>query len=196
MTSGPGEITILLQRWRAGDHDAETQLFELLIPDLRKIAGYCLRGERRGHSMQSTLLVNEAFLRLASAKRIDWQDRAHFLAVAARIMRRYLIDHARSKHTVILLPIEGLPEPITSRHTPIELAIAIDELLTKMESNSLQQCQAIELKYFLGLNDDEAAEALGLPLRTFQRKLHEARRWLFERLSAEPCSPRANATNA
>ena len=108
MEAGHGEITVLLQRWRSGDRDAESHLFELLIPDLRKIAGYCLRGERRGHSMQSTMLVNEAFLRLANANQIDWQDRSHFLAVAARIMRHYLIDHARHKGSVVFIPIDGL----------------------------------------------------------------------------------------
>jgi RNA polymerase sigma factor (TIGR02999 family) len=146
--------------------------------------------------MQSTLLVNEAFLRLIKARQIDWQDRSHFLAVAARMMRRFLIDHARTKHTVVLLPPEDLPEAISSRHTPIELAIAIDTLLTQLEQNEPQQCKAVELKFFLGLDDDEAAEALGLPLRTFQRRLHKAKRWLFERLSAEPWNPRMNATNA
>ena len=196
MPTGPGEITILLQRWKSGDREAESRLFEVLIPDLRKIAGYCLRGERRGHSLQSTLLVNEAFLRLAAAKQIDWQDRGHFLAVAARIMRRYLIDHARSKHTVVLLPFEGLPEPISMRHTPIELAIAIDRLLGEMEADSPQLCQVIELKFFLGLNDEEASEALGLPLRTFQRKLHVAKRWLFQKLSAEQCETKINGTSA
>jgi RNA polymerase sigma factor (TIGR02999 family) len=194
MEAGPGEITILLQRWRLGDHEAESRLFELLIPDLRKIAGYYLRGERRGHSMQSTLLVNEAFLRLAKAKEIDWQDRKHFFAVAARMMRRFLIDHARSKQTVVVLPIEDLPEPISTRHTPIELEIAIDELLKELEHQSVQQCQAVELKHYLGLTDEEAAEALGLPLRTFQRTLRAGKRWLFERLIAEPCKPQTNAT--
>lgn len=196
MAAGPGEITILLQRWRSGDKDAEPRLFELLIPDLRKIAGYYLKGERQGHSMQSTLLVNEAFLRLVNAKQIDWQDRKHFFAVAARIMRHFLIDHARSKQTVVVLPIENLPEPISSRHTPIELEIAIDELLTELESQSVQQCQAVELKHYLGLTDEEAAEALGLSLRTFQRTLRAGKRWLFQRLSAERYEPQTNATSA
>ena len=186
MATLPGEITVLLRRWRTGDRDVESRLFELLIPDLQKIAGYCLRGERQGHSMQSTLLVNEAFLRLASARQIDWQDRAHFLAVSARIMRRYLIDHARAKHSVVLLPIDGLPEPIARQRTPLEVAIAIDRLLEELEANSRQLCAIVELKFFLGLTDEEAADALGLKLRTFQRELHTAKRWLFERLGAEP----------
>lgn len=196
MASGPGDITILLQKWRLGDREAESRLFELLIPDLRRIAGYYLRGERPGHSMQSTLLVNEAFLRLVNTKDIDWQDRKHFFALAARIMRRFLIDHARSKQTMIVLPIEGLPEPITNRHTAIELELAIDEVLNELETRSEDQCQAVELKHYLGMTDEEAAEALGLSLRTFQRTLRAGKRWLFERLTAEPCKPQTNATSA
>jgi RNA polymerase sigma factor (TIGR02999 family) len=86
--NGPGEVTQLLQQWRAGDAQAQSALFEMLLPDLRRIAGYCFRGERSGHTLQPTALVNEAFVRLARAKNIDWQDRGHFFALAARIMRR------------------------------------------------------------------------------------------------------------
>src|SRR5438552_501703 len=106
----PGEVTILLQQWRAGDQTAESRLFELLMPELRKIAGHCFRRERQGHILQPTALVNEAFFRLAAAKKIDWHDRGHFLALAARIMRRSLIDHARGRPNVSFLPMEGLPE--------------------------------------------------------------------------------------
>src|SRR5215471_8861328 len=100
MATGPGEITLLLREWRAGDREAESKLFELLLPDLRKIAVRCFRGERPGHTLQPTALINEAFLRLACAKNIDWRDRGHFLALSATIMRRYLIDHARSRPRV------------------------------------------------------------------------------------------------
>ena len=143
MEAGPGEITVLLQRWRLGDRDAESRLFELLIPDLRKIAGYCLRGERRGHSMQSTMLVNEAFLRLVNANQIEWQDRAHFLAVAARIMRHYLIDHARHKGSVVFIPMEGLPEPIGRKRSPSDTVIAIDLLLDELKEEAPELCEAI-----------------------------------------------------
>jgi RNA polymerase sigma-70 factor (ECF subfamily) len=89
------EITQLLHRWQTGDHDAESKIFELLLPEQRRIAARCFRHENAGHTLQPTALVNEAFLRLAAARNIDWQDRGHFLAMAARFMRRYLIDHAR-----------------------------------------------------------------------------------------------------
>ena len=100
MASELGEITHLLSLWRAGDKQAEARLFELLLPEMHKIAVRCFRSERPGHSLQPTALINEAFFRLAKAKNIEWQDRRHFLAVSARVMRRYLIDYARSRPSV------------------------------------------------------------------------------------------------
>ncbi len=144
--------------------------------------------------MQSTLLVNEAFLRLANANQIDWQDRSHFLAVAARIMRHYLIDHARHKGSVVFMPIDGL-DPIGGKRNPGETVIAINLLLDELQEQSPELCEAIELKFFLGLNDDEAAEVLGLPLRTFQRRYQRAKIWLFQRLQSEPTNRGATATN-
>src|SRR5262245_23095633 len=119
VASDPGEITQLLHQWRTGDRQAESRLFELLLPDLRKIAGRCFRGERPGHTLQPTALVNEAFLRLAAAKNIEWRDRGHFFALAARIMRRYLIDHARARPSVQFLPMQGLPERVVGKYTQI-----------------------------------------------------------------------------
>lgn len=186
MASDPGEITQLLQQWRTGDRLVEGQLFELLMPDLRKIARRCFRGERAGHTLQPTVLINEAFLRLAKTHNIDWQDRGHFLAISARVMRRYLIDYARPRPDVRFVPMEGLPERVLATRTPLDLAIAIDILLDELEKESAQRREVVELKFFLGLTDEEAAEALSLKLHTLQREWHRARRWLFERLSASP----------
>ena len=164
MAPDPGEITQLLRQWGTGDRQAEDRLFELLLPDLRKIAGRCFRGERPGHTLQPTALVNEAFLRLAKNKNIEWQDRGHFLAISARIMRRYLIDHARARPSVSFLPMEGLPERVLGTHTPLELAITVDALLDELEAESHQRRAVVELKFFLGLTDAEAADALNLTL--------------------------------
>ena len=183
MDSSPGEITLLLRQWRTGDRHVEDRLFELLMPDLRKIAGRCFRGERPGHTLQPTALINEAFLRLAKNNHIEWQDRGHFLAISARVMRRYLIDHARPMR-VNFLPLEGLPERVLGTRTPLELAITIDALLDELEKESQQRREVVELKFFLGLTDSEAADALDLTLHTLQREWYRARRWLFERLSA------------
>ena len=194
MPEGPGEITLLLRRWRVGDKDAESCLFELLSPELHKIAGYCFRRERANHTLQPTAILNEAFLRLAAIKNIEWQDRGHFLAVAARVMRRLLIDYARSKPTVQFTPLENLPEPIRRDRTPREIQIALNLLLDELEVESPEKRTIVDLKNVLGLTDEEVAEALGLPLRTVQREWHDARVWLFKRMSAGGWKQASNPT--
>jgi RNA polymerase sigma-70 factor, ECF subfamily len=196
MVGQNNEITHLLRRWQGGDADAEAKIFELLLPELRKIAACCFRNERSGHTLQPTALVNEAFLRLAVAKNIEWQDRGHFLAVAARIMRRYLIDHARSRPSIQFLPMEGLPERVLGKHSKLELAVAVDALLDELARECHQRRAVVELKFFLGLTDAEAAEALNLTLHTFQREWHRARKWLFERLTTEPWKALPSKMNA
>ena len=183
MGNDAGEVTHLLRQWRTGDSQAESALFESLLPDLRRIAGRCFRGERPGHTLQPTALVNEAFVRLARAKNIDWHDRGHFFALAARIMRRFLIDHARAQPSVQFLPMDGFPERALGRRTPLELAMTVDALLNELEKESPQRRAVVELKFFLGMTDEEAADALNLKLHTFQREWHRARIWLYERLT-------------
>jgi RNA polymerase sigma factor (TIGR02999 family) len=180
----PVGITELLRRWQAGDAEAESRLFEALMPELHDIAARCFRKERPGHTLQPTALVNEAFFRLARAKNIDWQDRGHFFAIASMIMRRLLIDHARSRPDAQLLPLDGLPEHVLADATPLEQAIAVDVLLDELEKVSPQQRRVVELKFSLGLTDEEAAEALNLKLRSLQREWFRARKWLYERLTA------------
>lgn len=182
MDSQPGDITILLRRWRDGDKDAEADLFQALMPELRKIARCCFRGERPGHTIQPTALVNEAFLRLSAARGIDWHSRKDFLAMAATMMRRYLIDHARGRPAVVFYPLEGMPEKILGRYTPLEQRIMIDALLDELDGESHEKRMIIELKFSLGFTDAEVAEVLNLSLRDMQRQWHMARRWLFERL--------------
>ena len=186
MGPDPGEITQLLQQWRTGDRQVEDRLFDLLMPDLHQIAERCFRGERPGNTLQPTALVNEAFLRLAKSKDLQWQDRGHFLAISARVMRRYLIDHARVRPNILFLPMEGLPERVLGTRTPSELVIAVDELLDDLERESPSRRALVELKFFLGSTDQETAEALDITLHTMQREWYRARRWLFERLTREP----------
>ena len=184
MANESAGITELLHRWQTGDRDAESRLFEALMPELRAIAARCFRRERPGHTLQPTALVNEAFLRLARAKNVEWRDRGHFFAMASLIMRRLLIDHARSRPDATVLPVDGLPEHAIGQSTPIEQAIAIDALLDQLGREAPQQRQVVELKFSLGLTDEEAADALDLSLRSLQREWFRARRWLFERLTA------------
>lgn len=183
MTANAGEVTLLLQQWKSGNKSAESKLFELLMPELRRIAGRCFQKERRSHTLQPTALVNEAFLKLAATKNIDWQDRGHFLALSARVMRRYLIDHWRGRQNFNFIGMENLPERVIAKYPQaLELATALDSLLEEMESVSHEWRAVVELKFFLGLTDEAAAEALNLPLRTLQRDWHRARKWLFQRL--------------
>jgi len=155
------------------------------MPDLRKIAGCCFRAERPGHTLQPTALVNEAFVRLARAKNIDWRDRGHFFALAARIMRRFLIDHARARPSVQFLPMDGFPERVLGQRTPLDLAITIDTLLNELDMVSPRQRAVVELKFFLGMTDEEAADAMNLTLHTLQREWYRARRWLFQRMGSD-----------
>lgn len=196
MENDPPEITQLLKRWRSGDEAAEARLFELLMPDLHRIAASYFRRERAGHTWQPTALVNEGFLRLASAKGIDWQDRGHFFVIAARIMRRCLIDHARSRPGADFLSLEGISEGALAQRSPLEVAVAVDTLLEELAAEHPQRCSVVEMKFFLGMTDEEAADSLGLSLHTLQREWYRARRWLFEKLSAGKWNTAPNTTSA
>src|SRR5271168_3377580 len=103
-----GDITQLLQEWRQGNREAENELFTLVTPKLRRLAHYLMKGERKGHSLQATELVDEIYFRLVGAKNVDWRNRAHFFAIAGRAMRRYLIDHARGRPDAEIIPLEGI----------------------------------------------------------------------------------------
>jgi RNA polymerase sigma factor (TIGR02999 family) len=179
-----GEITRLLQEWRAGSRDAENRLFELVLPKLRRLARYLMSRERQGHSLQPTELVDHVYLRLVHAKDRDWQNRQHFYALAARAMRRYLIDIGRQRPKVEFIALEGMEDLLPAGSPKTDLALTVDQLLEDMAKVEPGWCQVVEVKYFLGLTDDEAAEALGMKLRTMQRMWRDARRWLFERVEA------------
>jgi RNA polymerase sigma factor (TIGR02999 family) len=120
------------------------------------------------------------------ARERDWENRRHFFAVAARAMRRLLIDHAGGRTTAEQVPIAGLEAWLRGRDDKLDLAVAVDQLLAELEATHQDWCSIVELKFFMGLTDEEAADALGLPLRTMQRKFSDARRWLFERLESRP----------
>src|SRR5215471_14791309 len=124
-----GEITELLHRWRSGDQAAETRLFELVQPDLRRLARHYMRRERAGHTLQPTDLLNETYLKLTGARKIDWRDRGHFFALAARAMRRHLIDYARGRGGQVKLPLDDIAPMISADPPKLELAIAVDRLL-------------------------------------------------------------------
>jgi RNA polymerase sigma factor (TIGR02999 family) len=175
-----GDITQLLQRWREGSREAENELFALVFPNLRRLAHYLMRGERKGHSLQPTELVDQVYLRLVGAKNRDWQNRRHFFAIAGRAMRRHLIDHARGRPGAEFVALEGIQDFLPADSPKVDLAITVDRLLDQLAATKPEWCTLVEVKYFLGLTDEEAADALGMKLRTMQRMWLDARKWLFE----------------
>jgi RNA polymerase sigma factor (TIGR02999 family) len=174
-----GDITLLLNQWRAGSREAENELFELVLPNLRRFAHYLMHRERKDHSMQATELVDEIYFRMVAAKERDWQSRKHFFAIAARAMRRYLIDHARGRPSGEFVALEGFENMLSADSGKIDLAISVDRLLDELADTKPEWSMLVEMKFFLGLTDEEAAEAMGLKLRTMQRTWTDARRWLY-----------------
>jgi RNA polymerase sigma factor (TIGR02999 family) len=177
-----GDITQLLQQWRTGSREAENELFALVLPSLRKLAHYLMQRERKDHSLQATELVDQIYLRMVNAKDRDWQNRKHFYAIAARAMRRHLIDHARGRPTAEFVALEGFENILPADSGKIDLALAVDRLLDELAQTKPDWSMLVEMKFFLGLTDEEAAEAMGVKLRTMQRTWNDARRWLYTRM--------------
>jgi RNA polymerase sigma factor (TIGR02999 family) len=191
-----GEITQLLHAWSAGDRGVEERLFSLVLPELRVMARALMRRERRDHTLEPSALLGEAYVRLLAGRGRDWESRRHFYAVSARIMRRLLIDYARARTKVEVIPLESYRDiPHWRGGAELEIAIAVDSLLNELVSQHPDWCLIVELKYFMGLTDKETAEVLGLRQRTMQRQFGDARRWLMERLNPVTCETKANATN-
>jgi RNA polymerase sigma factor (TIGR02999 family) len=185
----PPTITQLLVSWSGGDQAALEALTPLVHEELRRLAGRCMAGERPGHILQATALVNEAYLRLVDWKDVRWQNRAHFFGVAAQIMRRVLVDVARSRDRekrgrgqihVSLSEAAGVQagHPAGS----IDL-VALDDALKTLETLSARQCRVVELRFFGGLSLDEAAHVLGVSVGTVRRDWSLAQAWLFRELS-------------
>ena len=177
-----GDITQLLQKWRQGSREAEAALFELVLPDLRRLAHYFMKRERQGHTLDSTELVDEIYFRLVAAKDRDWRNRGHFFAIAARAMRRYLIDYARGRPSGEFIAFEGIENWLPANSEKVNIALTVDRLLDQLAEIQPEWSTLVEVKFFLGLTDGEAADSLGMKLRTMQRMWRDARQWLFERM--------------
>jgi len=183
MASAPN-VTQLLLAWQAGDHAALDKLLPAIQPELRRIARRHMAGERRGHVLQPTALVNEAYLRLAS-KDIQWQGRAHFFAVAAQVMRHVLVDYARERarakrgggaFRISLSDAENLATP---RQADV---VALDDALNALEKFDRRKSQVIELRFFGGLSLQETADVLQVSVGTVRRDWSLARAWLYREL--------------
>jgi RNA polymerase sigma-70 factor (ECF subfamily) len=184
MSPNMGDITELLQKWREGSREAENELFTRVTPNLRRLARYLMKGERKGHSLQATELVDQIYFRMVAAKDRDWRNRQHFYAIASRAMRRYLIDHARGRPDAEFVALEGMKEVLPAPSPKLNLAITVDGLLDELAETKPDWCMLVEVKYFLGLTDEEAAEALNMKQRTMQRMWRDARQWLFARMES------------
>jgi RNA polymerase sigma factor (TIGR02999 family) len=179
------DVTDLLVAWREGDQDALAQLIPLVHEELRRIAHSYLAGERADHTLRTTALVNEAYLRLVNASRVQWQDRAQFFAAAAGSMRRILVDYARRYHADKRgggrepLPLDEASMFVEER---AESLIALDEALERLGAMDARLCRVVECRYFAGLSDSETAEVLGVTSRTVRRDWVKARGWLYAEL--------------
>ena len=185
-------ITVLLKAWRDGDRSALDRLTPLLYGELRRLAYRFMRQERAEHTLQATALVNEAYLRLVDIKAVDWQDRAHFMAVASQTMRRVLVDAARARAAekrgggmerldggASGVDLDGMPAPGTDRALEV---CALDDALDALARMDPRRAQVIELRFFGGLTVEETAEILQISPQSVMRDWKLARAWLMREL--------------
>jgi RNA polymerase sigma factor (TIGR02999 family) len=184
MKPDSGEVTRLLHSVKSGDRGAESQLFELLYGELRRLAAARMQSERNAHTLTPTALVHEAYMRLLGHPK-DFQNRSHFLAVAAKAMRRVLVDHARAKQTAKRgaasdrIDLDGTDLKLPMKD---ENLLALDEALDLLSRMSPRQSTVVEMRYFAGLSEREIASTLGLTTRTIDRDWQMARAWLHQYL--------------
>lgn len=181
------DITQMLREWSDGKTEGLENLLPLVYAELHRQAASFLRKERPGHTLQTTALINEAYLRLIDRRDVNWQSRTHFFAVAAQAMRRILVDYARAKHRDkrgghdIKLPLEEAGQ-LAAEEKGVDL-IALDEALSKLAALDEQQARVVELRYFSGLSLGETAEALHVSRATVARDWEAARAWLHRELT-------------
>lgn len=185
MSIPPSPITSLLHAWREGDDSARDAVMGVVYEQLRTLAGRVLQGEQAGHTLQPTAIVHEAYLRLIKTD-IPWEDRIHFFSLAARLMRRILVDHARTKHRAkrggdaVVLPFEDSLHLATDDPTPV---LELDAALDRLAEFDARKVRIIELYYYGGLTHEEIGAATELSVSTVLRELKMARAWLQNQLS-------------
>jgi len=186
LTLSPQEVTQLLADWGKGDRSALDKLLPLVHSELRRIAQRQMSQERPGHTLQATALVNEAYLKLAGQQGFDWQNRAHFFAVCAQVMRHILIDHARAhardKRGGGAVKV-SLNDALVVADDQAGHFIALDEALRVLERLDPQKGKIVELRYFGGLSVDEAAEVMNISPRTVRREWQRAKAWLYRMMT-------------
>ncbi len=185
------DITRLLREWQGGSAEALERLIPLVYDELHTLASRYLSRERRDHTLQATAVVNEAYLKLAGQREVDWQSRAHFFGIAAQLMRRILVDHGR-RHGRVKRGGHALHVPIddadpSSPPAPVDAidVHALDRALSRLEAMDPQQGRVVELRFFGGLTIEETAAAMGLSSATIKREWLVARAWLYHELSGQ-----------
>ena len=185
MAASKNQVTDLLQRWKSGDEEALERLTPLVYDQLHRMAHQYIKRERRGHTLQTSALVNEAYLRLVDYKRVDWQNRAHFFAVSAVVMRRVLVDYARQrtsdKRGGESRQVDLSDSLAFTSERAAEL-VALDEAIRSLNQLYPRRSKVVELRYFGGLNNQEAAVVLKVSEATIERDWRFAKAWLYREL--------------
>jgi RNA polymerase sigma factor (TIGR02999 family) len=182
----PAEVTELLRRWSRGDVAARESLVPLVYDELRRLARYYLASQRSNHTLQSTAIVHEAYLRLAGRDNVHWENRGHFFAVAAQLMRRILVDHARKRNAAkrggaqLTLLVDEAVEPSSQRELDL---VALDDALKALAELDARQSRIVELRFFGGLSIEDTSRLLEISPATVKREWSTARAWLYEEIS-------------
>ena len=194
----PGAVTALLLRWQDGDAAALEQLLPLVYEELRRMAARQRRGERPVHTLQPTALVHEAYLRLIDVQRVDWQNRAQFFGIAAQLMRRVLVDHARARQALkrggpaIPVSLDGFEPGAPTPGLGFADLVDLDGALTRLAALDADQARIVELRFFGGLTVEETASLVGSSPATVKRDWSSAKAWLFRELGGlAPSAPKA-----
>jgi RNA polymerase sigma factor (TIGR02999 family) len=180
------EVTQLLQAWRAGDQAALDQLMPLVYAEMHRLAHIYMRRERPDHTLQTSALVNEAYIRLIDANRIEWQDRAHFFAICSNVIRQVLMQHARLRcarkrggNDAVKVDFDEAFIPLPERDVDL---IALDDALNVLAETDPREARVVELRFFGGLSEEETAQVLGISSRTVRREWEHAKVWLIHQL--------------
>ncbi|REJ79585.1 MAG: RNA polymerase subunit sigma-70 [Acidobacteria bacterium] len=180
------EITQILQDWNDGDEDAKERLMPYVYEELKRQARMLMSRERKGHTLQPTALVHEAFIRISKQSGIGWKNRSHFYGIASHLMRQILVQHARTRSAAkrgnnpVHFSVDDVQLPVEQR---AESILALDEVLGRLAEISEEQSRIVEMRFFGGLTNEEVAEALGISSRSVVRKWRAAKLWLYRELN-------------
>lgn len=194
MSDVSSRLTTLLGELRQGNTTARDEFLSLVYPELRRIAGHYMKLERPGHTLRTTALVSEVYVRLFGPAATEWQNRAHFFAAVARAMRHILVDHARARNAKrrpdgrMAVALSDVDLPAVEREEDV---VALDEALTRLEAIDPRASRVVELRFFVGLSEEETAEAIGVSVSTMKRDWQFAKTWLFDRLRGDSDDPLA-----